>query len=550
MSGRMMGGPQVHVMNQQVQRETGRKAQLSNIAAGKAVSDIIRTTLGPRSMLKMILDPMGGIVMTNDGNSILREVDVSHPAAKSMIELSRAQEEEVGDGTTSVIILAGEYLVLSEPLLERQMHPTVICNGYLKALDTITQSLTEMSIPLDLNDTAKLTELVQSCTGTKFISRFSELMVSLALDAVKTVHIEDGGRKEIDIKRYAKVEKIPGGDVEDSRVLKGVMLNKDVTHGKMRRKIHNPRIMLLDCTLEYKKGESQTQIEISDEKAWEQLLQQEEDAIKAVCDEIIEFKPDLVVTEKGVSDLAQHYLLKANISVIRRVRKTDNNRIARACGATIVHRTSELTEKDIGTGCGLFEVQKIGDEYFTWIVDCKAPKACTILLRGASKDVLNEIERNLGDAMNVVRTIYQDPRVVPGGGAAEMTLAHKLIEGSKSQEPMIAGAYRAAGTALEVIPRTLLENCGADIIRVLTQLRAKHAGGSNPTWGVDGEKGVLADMAELGVWEPLLVKQQTIKTAVESASMLLRIDEIVSGTHKKQPKGRPMASQPDPEATH
>jgi len=546
----MMGGPQVHVMNQQVQRETGRKAQLSNIAAGKAVSDIIRTTLGPRSMLKMILDPMGGIVMTNDGNSILREVDVSHPAAKSMIELSRAQEEEVGDGTTSVIILAGEYLVLSEPLLERQMHPTVICNGYLKALDTITQSLDEMSTPLDLNDTAKLTELVQSCTGTKFISRFSELMVSLALDAVRTVHIEDGGRKEIDIKRYAKVEKIPGGDVDDSRVLKGVMLNKDVTHGKMRRKIHNPRIMLLDCTLEYKKGESQTQIEISDEKAWEQLLQQEEDAIKAVCDEIIEFKPDLVVTEKGVSDLAQHYLLKANISVIRRVRKTDNNRIARACGATIVHRTSELTEKDIGTGCGLFEVQKIGDEYFTWIVDCEAPKACTILLRGASKDVLNEIERNLGDAMNVVRTIYQDPRVVPGGGAAEMTLAHKLIEGSKSQEPMIAGAYRAAGTALEVIPRTLLENCGADIIRVLTQLRAKHAGGSNPTWGVDGEKGVLADMAELGVWEPLLVKQQTIKTAVEAASMLLRIDEIVSGTHKKQPKGRAMASQPDPEATH
>ena len=447
--------------------------------------------------------------------------------------------------------------------------------------------------------------------------------------------------------------------------------------------------MLLDCTLEYKKGESQTQIEISDEKAWEQLLQQEEDAIKArsprpplpsrpppctplppplsaplhgplrplplrplaltvrsppfltspaslclaqaVCDEIIEFKPDLVVTEKGVSDLAQHYLLKANVSVLRRVRKTDNNRIARACGATIVHRTSELTEKDIGTGCGLFEVKKIGDEYFTWVVDCEAPKACTILLRGASKDVLNEIERNLGDAMNVVRTIYQvsprsptppstphcslhplhplspcytpltlrhplhhaappspcctslpcctprpppcdthspiylstrtpthhattpnyqDPRVVPGGGAAEMTLAHKLIEGSKSQEPMIAGAYRAAGTALEVIPRTLLENCGADIIRVLTQLRAKHAGGCNSTWGVDGEKGVLADMAELGVWEPLVVKQQTIKTAVESASMLLRIDEIVSGTHKKQPKGRAMASQPDPEATH
>ena len=198
----------------------------------------------------------------------------------------------------------------------------------------------------------------------------------------------------------------------------------------------------------------------------------------------------------------------------------------------------------MGLGCGLFEVQKLGDEYFSWLVDCKEPKACTILLRGASKDVLNEIERNLGDAMNVVRTIYQDPRVVPGGGAAEMTLAHKLIEGSKRQEPVIAASYKAAGTALEVIPRTLLENCGADIIRVLTQLRAKHAGGANPTWGIDGEKGVLADMAEIGVWEPISVKAQTIKTAVESASMLLRIDEIVSGTHKKEKRRAPAAPGP------
>jgi len=531
-----MGGAPVMVMNQKVQRETGRKAQLSNIQAGKAVSDIIRTTLGPRSMLKMILDPMGGIVMTNDGNSILREVDVSHPAAKSMIELSRAQEEEVGDGTTSVIVLAGEYLVLAEPLLERQVHPTVICNGYLKALDDAVKTLNDMAVPIDLTDSEKLCSLVQSCTGTKFISRFSQLMVELALDAVKTVHIEDGGRAEIDIKRYAKVEKIPGGEVEDSRVLKGVMFNKDVTHPKMRRKIHNPRVLLLDCTLEYKKGESQTNIEISDEKAWEELLRQEEEAIKQVCEEIIACKPDLVITEKGVADLAQHYLAKANISVIRRIRKTDNNRIARATGATIVHRTAEIQEKDIGTQCGLFEVAKIGDEYFTWMVDCESPKACTILLRGASKDVLNEIERNLGDAMNVVRTIYQDPRVVPGGGAAEMTIAHKLIEGSKRQEPIIAGAYRAAGAALEVIPRTLLENCGADIIRVLTQLRAKHAGGANPSWGIDGEKGVLADMSVLGVWEPISVKAQTIKTAVESAAMLLRIDEIVSGTHKPEKK--------------
>merc|ERR1719359_2600426 len=372
-------------------------------------------------------------------------------------------------------------------------------------------------------------------------------MIQLALDAIKTVFIEDGGRKELDIKRYAKVEKIPGGQLDECRVLKGVMMNKDVTHGKMRRYIKNPRVMLLDCTLEYKKGESSTNVELTDDKMWEELLEEEEDAIKAVCDEIIELKPDLVVTEKGVSDLAQHYLLKANISVLRRVRKTDNNRIARASGATIVHRTSEIQEKDVGTGCGLFSVEKIGDEYYSWLVDCDAPKACTIILRGASKDVLNEIERNLGDAMNIVRTIMLDPRVVPGGGAIEMTLANKLIEGSKLQEPVIAGAYKAAGESLEIISRTLLENCGADIIRVQTQLRAKHAGGANVNWGIDGEKGILADMAELGVWEPIAVKQQTIKTAIESAAMLLRIDEIVSGTSKPKENRSQAPQQAAPE---
>merc|ERR1711988_2081177 len=417
-----------------------------------------------------------------------------------------------------------------------KQHPTVICNGYLKALDDAVKALDELAVPLDLDNKTRMGELVQSCTGTKFIARLSDLLVGLALEAVQTVATEDGGRKDIDIKRYAKTEKIPGGDVDDCRVLKGVMINKDVVHARMRRRIERPRILLLDCTLEYKKCESQTQIELSDEKAWEVLLEEEENAIKELCNDIIAARPDLVVTEKGVSDLAQHYLQKAGISVLRRVRKTDNNRIARACGATIVHRTAEIQEKDIGTHCGLFTVEKIGDEYYSWLVDCEKPKACTIVLRGASKDVLNEIERNLGDAMNIVRTIMMDPRLVPGGGAVEMTLANKLIEASKLQEPVIAGAYKAAGESLEIISRTLLENCGADIIRVQTQLRAKHAGGENVTFGVDGEKGCLCDMEQLGVWEPVAVKQQTIKTAVESASMLLRIDDIVSGTHKPEKK--------------
>merc|ERR1711962_1719322 len=279
--------------------------------------------------------------------------------------------------------------------------------------------------------------------------------------------------KEIDIKRYAKVEKIPGGTIEESAVLKGVMFNKDVTHPKMKRKIENPRILLLDCNLEYKKGESQTNIEIMDEGDFSKILA---------------FKPDLIITEKGVSDLAQHFFNKAGITAIRRLRKSDNLRVARACGATIVNRTDEITEDDIGTGAGLFEARKIGDEYFTFIEQCKDPKACTILLRGASKDILNEVERNLQDALNVARNLYQEPALVPGGGATEMEVAHLLTQKAKTLKGVIQWPYKAVANALEIIPRTLASNCGANTIRTLTALRAKHAKDEekNVNWGING----------------------------------------------------------------
>jgi T-complex protein 1 subunit gamma len=271
------------VMNDASKRETGKTAQTANIAAAKAVSDIIRTTLGPRSMLKMLLDPMGGIVMTNDGHAILREIDVKHPAAKSMIELSRAQDEEVGDGTTSVIVLAGEMLHVAEPLLERSLHPTVITQAYFLSLKSALAHAEAMAFPVDLHDRDSLTKIISTCVGTKYTNRFGRLMIDLALDAVTTVMVDQNGRKEIDVKRYAKVEKLPGGELEESRVLKGVMVNKDIIHPKMRRKIKNPRVVLLDCQLEYKKGESQTNVEISNEGDWEALLKAEEDWIKVIA---------------------------------------------------------------------------------------------------------------------------------------------------------------------------------------------------------------------------------------------------------------------------
>eukprot|EP00878_Enallax_costatus_P001876 GHUV01002035.1.p1 GENE.GHUV01002035.1~~GHUV01002035.1.p1 ORF type:complete len:559 (+),score=140.91 GHUV01002035.1:215-1891(+) len=527
----------VTVLNATTKREQGRKAQVGNIAAAKAVSDIIRTTLGPRSMLKMLLDPNGGIVLTNDGHAILREIDVNHPAAKSMIQLSRTQDEEVGDGTTSVIILAGELLQAAEPLLERHMHPTVLVRGYTRALEDAIKVAESMSFDIDVNDRAQLLQVVQSCIGTKYTSRFGTLMAELALDAVQTVARDvGGGQQEVDIKNYAKVEKIPGGTIEDCKVLKGVMFNKDVVvPGRMRRRIVNPRILLLDCPLEYKKGENQTNVELLKEEDWAALLKAEEEWIAHACSQIAALKPDVVITEKGLSDLAAHFLTKAGISAIRRLRKTDNNRIARATGATICHRIEEILDSDIGTKAGLFEVAKIGDEFFTFIVDCKEPKACTIVLRGASKDVLNEVERNLHDAMGVARNICLEPRLVPGGGAVEMAISRALTERASTIEGVEAAPYKAAGQALEVIPRTLAQNCGANVIRTLTKLRAKHAetpAGQPCPFGINGETGEITDMRALGVWEPLAVKTQTLKTSTEAATMLLRIDDIVSGISK------------------
>eukprot|EP00049_Salpingoeca_infusionum_P022339 m.6180 g.6180 ORF g.6180 m.6180 type:complete len:548 (+) comp5135_c0_seq1:249-1892(+) len=535
----MQRQPQIMVLNQQAaKKEEGRRVQLENIMAGKTVADIVRTCLGPRAMLKMLMDPMGGIVMTSDGNAILREIMVQHPAAKSVIEIARTQDEEVGDGTTSVIVLVGEMLAVAAEFMEQRTHPLTVIGAYVRMLEDALQILeNDIAIDVDTSDREAMIGIIDSVVGTKLIRKWARMACEIALDAVEMVTLDDKGSREIDIKRYAKVEKIPGGELEDCCVLKGVMLNKDVTLGSMRRKIENPRILLLDCNLEYKKGESKTDAEFTKEADFTRLLQLEEEYIKTICEDIIAVKPDVVITEKGISDLAQHYLQKHNVTAIRRVRKSDNNRIARACGATIVYRTDEIKEEDVGTGCGLFEVRKVGDDYFTFIEDCKDPKACTIILRGASKDILMEVERNLQDAMHAARNVMLKPRLVPGGGATEMELSVRLAEKARSVEGVAQWPYKAACRALEVIPRTLIQNCGANTIRTLTTLRAKHATPGNSTWGVDGEKGELVDMKELGIFEPLLVKLQSIKSAVETAIMLLRIDKVVSGVKRPQDDG-------------
>lgn len=500
-------------------------------------------------MLKMLMDPMGGIVMTNDGNAILREIDCNHPAAKSMIELARAQDEEVGDGTTSVIILAGEMMLAARPFIERNIHPSIICKAYYRALEDGMKILEDLAVKVDLNNDEEVNQVLSSCIGTKFASRWGRLITDLSLKATRT--IMRGGnlnKLNLEIKRYAKVEKIPGGTLEDSCVLDGVMFNKDLTHPGMRRVIKNPRVILLDCPLEYKKGESQTNMELKTENDMTDALKQEMIEVEALCRAILKFKPDVVITEKGVSDLAQHFFLNAlehPVSVIRRIRKTDNTRIAKVTGATIVNRPEELDEKDIGTRCGLFEVKLIGDEYFTFMTECKEPEACSILLRGASKDVLNEMERNLTDCLAVAKNIFVNPKLVPGGGALEMEVSARLDQKSSTIEGLEQLPYRAVAGALEVIPKTLAQNCGVDVVRTITELRAKHQNEDGRYYGIEGNSGKIVNMKEEKIWEPLAVRLQTLKTAIESACMLLRIDDVVSGIKKKEKKSDGPQDQPE-----
>lgn len=376
-----------------------------------------------------------------------------------------------------LLIAAGEILAQSLSQLERDIHPVVIISAYNKALKESLEIIKRISIPINVNNDEEMLSLIKTSIGTKFVVRWSDLMCNLALQAVRTVAQDPEldssvpGVKSVDIKRYARVEKIPGGEIEQSRVLNGIMLNKDITHPKMRRRITKPRIVLLDCPLEYKKGESQTNIEITKDTDWSRIQEIEEEQVKAIVDKIVEFKPDLVITEKGISDYAQHFLYKANVSAIRRVRKSDNNRIARAVDATIVNRVEDLRESDVGTGCGVFYIEKIGDEYFTFLDECDSPKACTILLRGPSKDILNEIDRNLADAMSVARNVIFNPILAPGGGATEMAISVGLQQKARSVTGVEGWPFRAVADAMEVIPRTLAQNAGGNVIRVLTELR-------------------------------------------------------------------------------
>nr|UXY87075.1 T-complex protein gamma SU [Cryptomonas sp.] len=499
-----------------------------NITGAKAVADIIRTTLGPRAMLKMIIDNQGGIIVTNDGYCVLREIETFHPAARSLIELSRMQDNEIGDGTTTVVLLSAELLKTAEILLKKNFHPNQIIGGYYQALnDSIFFLEKILSVDLKKDNFEDMLKIILTSICTKFVGHYSKLICEIAFKAICKINLKF---ETLQTKDFIKVEKITGGLIEDSKILSGILIAKDVSHPKMRRFILNPKILLLDCTIDFKKGESKTSFEITDEYKWQNTLKVEENYTIYLCNIIKKFCPDVVVTEKNLSDLALHYLFKSNITVIRRVRKSDNNRLAKATGSVIVSNIEDLEASDIGIA-GCFAVKKIGEEYYTFITGCKNT-SCTIVLFGSSKDILDEIERNLYDAIGIAKSIIYKPRISPGGGATEFAISNYLREKSELIRNDSYFIYNSIAAALEIIPKILIENCGVSILNKISKLKDIHSK-NGKFYGIEGKYGKICDMRKIGILEPTFMKSQIIKTAIENATMILRVDKVIYGLAQK-----------------
>lgn len=504
----------------------GRDAQRNNIMAAKVVAETVRTTLGPKGMDKMIVDSLGDITITNDGVTILKEMQIEHPAAKMIVEVAKTQDDQVGDGTTTAVILAGELLKNAERLLEQNIHPTVITKGYNMASDRAQMILKAMAENVSMQDTDTLMKIaITSMIGKHGAGK--EKLASLILEAVQEV-AENG---KIDMENI-KLEKKVGGGVEDSELIKGIVLDKERVNSGMPTKITNARIALIDGALEVKSPETDTKIQISDPNQLQGFLDQEERLLRSMVEKIQAAGANVVFCQKGIDDMAQYFLAKAGIYAARRVKKSDMEKLARATGAKIVTKVSELSSMDLGQA-GDVEELKVNDEQLTYVKNCRNPKAVTILVRGGSEHVVAEIERAMIDSLSCLIAAVQVGKVVGGAGAAEIELAKGLRSFATSLSGREQVAVLAFAEAVEVVPRTLAENAGLDPIDILTELRAKHDAGQK--WaGIDVMTGKITDSWSNGVIEPLKIKTQAVKSASEVAELILRIDDVIAGAGNRE----------------
>jgi len=503
----------------------GRDAQRNNISAAKIIAEIVHTSLGPRGMDKMLVDSLGDVTITNDGATILKEIDVQHPAAKMLVEISKSTDNEVGDGTTSVVVLAGALLEQAESLLEQEVHPTIIVDGYRKAAKKAKQFIKNIAQQVTPNDKPILLKIAKTALQTKMVRKESDQLSDLVVKAVLAVAEKEGDNFTIDIDDI-KVEKKAGGSIPDSSIIQGIVLDKEVVHSGMPKKATNAKIALINTALEISKTETDAKINISNPQQMKSFLDEENKMLKNMVDKIIGSGATVAFCQKGVDDMAQHYLAKAGLLVVRRVKESDLTKLAKATGGRIITNLDDLFEKDLGAS-EIVEERKIEEDRWVFVEGCKHPKSVTLLLRAGSQRVVDEVERSVHDAIMVVRDIMELPSIVAGGGAPETYAATKIRSWAKSLEGREQLAAEKFAEALEAIPLSLSENAGMDPIDTLTTLRSRQLRGHKST-GIDVMKGKVADMKSSDIIEPLLVKNQIISSAAEAACMILRIDDVIA----------------------
>ncbi|MEM3205038.1 MAG: thermosome subunit beta [Candidatus Micrarchaeaceae archaeon] len=524
-------------------RLLGREAQRTNIAIAYAVASAVKTTLGPKGMDKMLVSELGDIVITNDGATILEEMNVEHPVAKIMVDIAKTQDKEVGDGTTTAVILSGELLKYAGNLIEQSIHPTTIINGYKMAADKAIEILKKYSYDISLDDDDKLEKIALISMASKNVGDESvkKHLAGLVIKAIKQVAETRDGKLIID-KDFIKLEKKEGGSIADTEFINGVLIDKEVAHPSMPKVLNNAKVALLDVAFEIEKTETDARIEITSPEQMQAFLEQEEKMLKEMVDKVAKTKANAIFVQKGIDDIAQHYMAKAGILAVRRVKKSDMEKLAKATGAKIVTSLADLSESDLGFA-GLIEERKVADEQMVFVEKCKDPKSVTIFIRSSTQQVVNEVERALNDALGAVASAVEGRKYVIGGGSIEIDLANDLREYASEVGGREQLAMQAFADALEIVPKTLAESAGMDAIDTLVQLRTKHKGKDGKTLGVDVFRNRIADMEKLGVFEPTKVKEQAILSASEASEIILRIDDMIS-SKGKAPAGGPQGGTP------
>ena len=524
----------VIILKEGTERTRGRDARRANIMAARIVAEAVRTSLGPKGMDKMLVDSFGDVTITNDGATMLDEMDIQHPAAKMMVEVAKAQDDEVGDGTTTVVVLAGELLGEAEKLIEKDIHPTVVIDGYERAAEKAIEILDEIAIKVDPLDKEYLKKVAMTSMASKLVSGYRDYLADLVVDAVLQIVEEKDGEYEVDLD-YVKMEKKHGESVTDTQLIKGLVIDKEVVHPGMPKRIEDAKIALLNCPLEIEKTEFSSKIHIETPEEMKAYLDQEEKLMREMVEKIRAAGANVVFCQKGIDDMVQHFLARAGILAARRIKKSDMEKLARATGARIVTNIDELSPEDLGYA-DLVEERKVADEKMIFVEGCKNPKAVSILIRGGNERVVDEAERSIKDALNVVRDVIIEPKVLAGGGAPEAELARRLRRFADTLTGKERLAVSAFADAVEAIPVTLAENAGMDPVDTVSELRSRHEAGE--VWvGVDVYECKVRDMREIDVYEPLLVKKQVIKSATEAAVMLLKIDDVIAAAKVKPPKG-------------